>query len=459
MDKLGIIILAAGLGKRMRSQIPKVLHTLCGKPLINFSLDTALSLSPEICSVVLGYKNELVRPIIPENVFVAIQEQQLGTGDAVKQAAPHFKNFDGNILVLCGDVPMLKPAILRKMINMMNQETAAVVLTTELSEPAGYGRIVRNEENCITSIIEEKDADTKVKAIKEINSGIYCFNSKLLFKYIQQLTNKNAQGEYYLTDIIGMLVEKKHRVAGCKTSNPVEVEGINDRKQLAYLEIEMYRNIANNYIDKGIFIIDPQSVRIDVNSKIGSETIIHPGVTIRNSIIGKNCEIRNSFISECDIKDNVKILDSVIEKSIINTRIEIDSFNKISETEIGTDSKIGANNSIHNCSFGPLTVIQNNSGLNYIKTGKSCVFSNNTSVCYYDGLNNHISEIGDEIFIGAGCQIIAPAIIETKSYITSGISITKDIKKESFVINNQQLTVKPGYLEKIKKKIEGGELK
>ncbi len=458
MEKLGIIILAAGLGKRMKSQMPKVLHNLCGRPLISYSLETALSLEPEKCCVVLGYKNEMVKPFIPENVGIVIQDQQLGTGDAVKKTVDYFQGFDGNILVLCGDVPLLKTAALRKLVNMMNTpETAAVILTTIIDNPAGYGRIIRNEENIITAIIEEKDADSKTKAIKEINSGIYCFNSKLLYKYIQQLTNENSQGEYYLTDVIGILSAKKSRIAGHIIPNPADVEGINDRRQLSAIEKEMYLTIAHKHLEKGVIIIDPYATFIDINSRICAETVIYPRTEISNSIIGKNCEIKNSIISECEIKDNVKILGSTIEKSIINSNAEIGFFNFISETEIKNDSKILTHNILRNSIFGAELSIQSNCSLIMIEAGKKCVFSNNVAVSFFDGLNEHKTTIGDEVFICAGCNLAAPVIIEDKAYITAGSTILKDVKKDSFVINSPQLSVKPGYFEKIKKKIEGGE--
>jgi len=460
MTKIGIIILAAGLGKRMKSSLPKVMHKLCGKPIIKYCIETALSLNPDICCAVLGYKHELVKQLIPDQIKISLQEQQLGTGHAVIQASEHFSNFDGKILILCGDVPLLKPATLKKIISHYETQSAdAVILTAELENPSGYGRILRNEDNSVSSIVEEKDADKEIKLIKEINSGIYCFNSKLLFQYLPQLKNKNAQSEYYLTDIISLMVEKKHKVCAVKIKDYIEMEGINNPIQLAELEKETYRSTAYSYLEKGVIILDPENTYIDSDTKIGIETTVYPVTRINCSIIGKNCIITGSTVENCEIKDNVLIGKSVLKGSIIFSNSEIGDFNSISYSEIKQNSKIGNCNIIINSKLGQNTKIQNNCSIEYIESGKDCLYSNNSSICSFDGLNSHKSVIGNETFIGAGCSIVSPVNIGNSSYITSGTTVIKDVNENCLVMSRPETIIKQGYVDKLKKKLEPCEVK
>ncbi|HON56698.1 MAG TPA: bifunctional UDP-N-acetylglucosamine diphosphorylase/glucosamine-1-phosphate N-acetyltransferase GlmU [bacterium] len=457
-EKLGIIILAAGLGKRMKSDLPKVLQKLCGRPLINYVLDTALALNPEICAVVLGFKNELVRPFISENVKIAIQEPQLGTGHAVMQTAEIFEKFSGKILVLCGDVPLLKLLTLKKLINQYDkQESDAAILSAELDDPSGYGRIVRNENNEVSAIVEDKDADKNIKAIKEINSGIYCFNSKYLFKYLPNIKNTNAQSEYYLTDIIDIMVKNKHKVIAVKSANKIEIEGINNRLQLARLEKELYADTAKSHLENGVVINDIENVYIDTLSKIGAETVIMAGSVIMNSILGKNCVIDGGAISDSEIKENCNIGKSTISKTKIFANVSINDYNVIGDCEIKNNCAIGNNNTIKNSCIDVNTKIQNNCNIEDMEIGKNCYISNGFSVCNFDGFNNHTSKISDFVFVGAGCQIVSPVNINSNSYITSGSTIIKDVEEDSLIMARFDVVAKRGYMDKIKKKINGGE--
>ncbi|HPG29764.1 MAG TPA: sugar phosphate nucleotidyltransferase, partial [bacterium] len=332
-------------------------------------------------------------------------------------------------------------------------------LTTEIENPAGYGRIVRKEDNSVAGIVEEKDADKETKLIKEINSGIYCFDSKLLFKYLPQIKNSNSQSEYYLTDIISLMVEKKHKVCALKIKDNIEVEGINDRLQLSRLEKETYRINARTHLEKGVVISDIENTYIDCDAKIGAETVINPGSRIHYAAIGRNCIVNGTEIENCEIKDNVVIGRSRINGCIILSNVEIGNFNDISFSEIKQNSKIGSSNVLSNSKFGQNTTIQNNCSLEDIESGKDCIYSNNSAMCSFDGLNRHKSAIGDEVFIGAGCVIASPVKIGDSSYITSSSAIINDVSENCLVMSRPETIVKQGYFEKLKKKLEPSEVK
>ena len=311
MSPLSVIILAAGLGKRMKSNIPKVLHPLCGKPLIYYVLNTAKSLAAEKIVLVIGHGKESVRELISDNDIEFVeQDPPIGTGDAVLRTEATLGNFNGNVLVLSGDVPLLKKDTIEELLRVHNKEkaTKATILTVELKNPKSYGRIVR-KGNEVIKIVEYRDANSREKEIKEINTGIYVFEKNALFEALKEIRPDNVQKEYYLTDTIGIIKERGGYIAAYKTNNPEEVAGINTRKELAEIEKLLQAKIIEEHELAGVTIKDPTSTKIDTDVRIGRDTVVYPYTSILgNTIIGKCCSIGpNAVIINSKISDNSRV--------------------------------------------------------------------------------------------------------------------------------------------------------
>ena len=302
-SELDILIMAAGLGTRMKSNLAKVLHKLDGRPLINHVCEAASILKPQKIYVIVGHQAEDVKTaVLSENdanlVAFALQEQQLGTGDAVNAAREFLENTDSILLVLSGDVPMIRAETLDALIQKHNEHhgrgAACTVLTVRLKDPSGYGRVVRDENGVFEKIVEHKDATDDEKQIDEINSGIYCFDTKKLFSALSQVSNNNAQGEYYLTDVPSILRDQGDEVAIFLCDDPREVEGVNDRRQLAEMEkVIRQSTVEKLMIESGVTFVDPKTAYISRRVKIGRDTVINPNVTVEGeSVIGEGCVIR-----------------------------------------------------------------------------------------------------------------------------------------------------------------------
>lgn len=310
MNPLSIVILAAGLGKRMKSKIPKVLHPLCGKPLIYYVLNTAKSLAAERVILVIGHGKESIRELINDNDIEFVEQYPpIGTGDAVLRTEATLKDFNGNVLILSGDVPLLKKDTMEELLKVHNKEKAkATILTVELKNPKSYGRIVR-KGNEVVKIVEYRDANSWEKEIKEINTGIYVFDKNALFEALKEIRPDNVQKEYYLTDTIGIIKEKGGHIAAYRTSDPEEVAGINTRKELTEIEKILQSKIIEKHELAGVTIKDPASTRIDADVRIGRDTVIYPYTSILgNTVIGECCSIGpNTVIIDSKIGDNSRV--------------------------------------------------------------------------------------------------------------------------------------------------------
>jgi len=310
VSPLSVIILAAGLGKRMKSKIPKVLHPLCGKSLIHYVLNTAKSLTAKKIVLVIGHGKKFIRESINDNDIEFVeQDPPIGTGDAVLRTGAALSNFNGNVLVLSGDVPLLKKNTIEELLRIHNKERAkATILTVELNNPKSYGRVVR-KGNEVTKIVEYKDANCEERKIKEINTGIYVFEKNALFEALKEIRPNNVQKEYYLTDTIGVIKERGGYIAAYKTDNPEEVAGINTRKELAETEKILQAKIIEEHELAGVTIKDPTSTKIDTDVRIGRDTVVYPYTSILgNTIIGKCCSIGpNAVIINSKISDNSRV--------------------------------------------------------------------------------------------------------------------------------------------------------
>ena len=455
MKELNIIILAAGLGKRMNSSLPKVLHSLAGKSLLSHVLDTANALLPHRICVVYGHGNDAVRDAIDNNELIWVkQEPQLGTGHALMQALPHLDK-KGLTLVLYGDVPLISFGTLQKLISASLKENLAL-LTVRLDEPAGYGRIVRDTEaNNIIAIVEDKDANIDQQKIKEINTGIMVIPNANLHEWLPKLENKNSQKEYYLTDIVAIAAKAGEKIEAVHSSNNWEVLGVNSKVQLAALERTYQRNYAEKLLEQGVTLTDPsridirgelncgKEVEVDINCIFEGEVILADGVKIGAHCILKNVKIGAgttilpfSLIEDADIGKNCRVgpFSRIRPGTNLADEIHIGNFVEIKNSSINSGSKIN-----HLSYIGDATV------------GKKVNVGAGTITCNYDGVNKFQTVIEDDVFIGSDTQLIAPVKITSGSTIGAGSTITMDTLPEKLTLSRSKQRSIPGWKRPTKK--------
>ncbi|MGC2166189.1 MAG: bifunctional UDP-N-acetylglucosamine diphosphorylase/glucosamine-1-phosphate N-acetyltransferase GlmU [Gallionella sp.] len=428
MSSLNIVILAAGKGTRMCSELPKVLHKLAGKPLIQHVLDTSLKLDPACTCVVYGHGGEIVPQTLRQYAaqFI-IQEPQLGTGHAVQQALPHLT--DGTYtLILYGDVPLIQHRSLQQ---MMNTQSGLTLLTVQLDNPAGYGRIVRDCDENVLAIVEDKDATPQQRETKEINTGIMMAKTALLRDWLAKLNNNNAQGEYYLTDIVAMAVAQGVSIETVHPASRWEIEGINNKQQLATLERVWQHDLANQLMLQGVTLSDPSRIDIRGNLICGRDVEIDIGCT---------------FEGRVTLQDNVKVgAHSIVRNSTIARGTQIEPYSYIDTSEVGANCHIGpyarlrpGSKLADDAHVGNFVEIKNSeigqgskaNHLSYI--GDSTVGSRvnigaGTITCNYDGANKHRTVIEDDVFIGSDTQLVAPVRVGRGATIGAGSTITKEV--------------------------------
>lgn len=427
---ISVVILAAGEGSRMRSDQPKILHALGGKPLLTHVVDAAQQLQPQIIHVVVGHKSELVRKNLAYlPVQWVEQTQQLGTGHAVAQAMPHLPQ-SGVVLVLYGDVPLINPTTLRNLIEQAKHSGLALV-TAKLDNPTGYGRVVRDAAGRITRIVEEKDASPEIRAISEINTGILAANAEKLAKWLSGLQNDNAQSEYYLTDVIAAAVADGLSVANVLPVTNSEILGVNNRLQLAELERCFQAQNAERLMLQGVTLLDParfdqrgtfnagKDVTIDIN------VVLEGNVTCGDRVhIGPNTIIRNAKIG-----NDVRILaNCVIEDAVIGGGSRIGPFARIRpETVLAEDVHLGNFVEIKKTTVGRGTNINHLSYIGDAQIGSGVNIGAGTITCNYDGANKHRTIIGDGAFIGSDTQLVAPVEVGADATIGAGSTIARDV--------------------------------
>ena len=440
---LDVLILAAGLGTRMKSSRAKVLHEIGGFPLINYVSRTAKSLSPRKVYVVVGHQADEVSKTVAAEIgdlaeFV-IQTQQRGTGDAVMSAKEQLSDANSVVVILSGDVPLLKSETLVSFINGHREQRAACsILSVRLENPTGYGRIVRSDDDKFSRIVEQKDASPEERQIKEINSGIYCFDSGKLFDALTQVQPTNQQGEYYLTDVPEILLKQGEKVNVFVHTDPREVSGVNTRAELAEFENLMRRNsIRKLMIDGGVTFIDPSHSYVSPQAEIGRDTIIYPGVSVEgSSVIGQRCEIRagaritNSRLGDdVTIKDHCVIIDSEIDSHCsvgpfahlrMNAKLEetsvVGNFVEVKKSRLGRGSK-----SMHLTYLGDATI------------GERTNIGAGTVTCNYDGHTKHQTIIEDDVKIGSDTMLVAPVKVGKGSSTAAGSVVTEDVPPNTLV--------------------------
>ncbi|MCM1992066.1 bifunctional UDP-N-acetylglucosamine diphosphorylase/glucosamine-1-phosphate N-acetyltransferase GlmU [Oceanirhabdus seepicola] len=432
------IILAAGKGTRMKSEIHKVLHKVCGKEMINHVVDNIEKAGIDDIHVVVGSLVEEVKKGIKKyDVTYHLQEEQLGTGHAVMCARKALEGKEGTVVILVGDGPMITESMLKELLEYHNEhDYKATVITSEFHEPRKYGRIVRAENRDLEKIVEFRDCTEDEKKIKEINSGMYCFDIKVLVEHIDKLSNDNSQKEYYLTDMIEILKSEGYKTGAFIVENEL-ITAVNSREELAIAEKIMRNRINRKHFENGVTIINPDNTYIGVDVEIGRDTIIYPGVILEgNTKIGNNCIIySNCRIKDSIIKNNITIDNSVILDSSIESNTTIGPFAYIRpESHIGENVKVGDFVEIKKSSIGDGTKISHLTYVGDAKVGKKCNFGCGTVVSNYDGTKKHITEIGDNAFIGCNTNLVSPVKVEDNTYIAAGSTITDTVPEGALAV-------------------------
>ena len=452
---LNVVILAAGQGTRMRSKLPKVLHQVGGKSMLAHTITTAENLNADRIIVVYGHGGEAVRSAIQnKNIEWVEQTERLGTGHAVQQAIPYFKaSADENILILYGDVPLVSESTLKALLKQQPDKSMAI-LTTRLSNPYGYGRIVRNDDAKVEKIVEEKDASEDIRQITEINTGILCASSQSLIKWLNSIDNKNQQQEYYLTDCVGLAVADGKPVEAVICEDPAEVMGVNNRVHLADIENIYQARQREQLMLGGVTLRNAASVFGNIN--IGNDIIIEPNVMLRGEItigddvsIGMNCVITDSDIAS----GSVIHPNSVIEDSIIGEKCEIGPFARVRpKTKLASEVKLGNFVEVKKSTIASGSKVNHLSYIGDASIGEKTNIGAGTICCNYDGANKHKTIIGNNVFIGSDTQLVAPVKIEDGATIGAGSTITRDVPAEKLTLSRSKQTTISNWQRPVKQK-------
>ena len=436
MDKCAII-LAAGQGTRIKSNIPKVLHKVCGKEMVNHVIDNMREAEIEDVNVIIGNGSELVKESTKDrNVSYSLQEEQLGTGHAVKCAKEFLQGKDGVVAVFTGDAPLTRIETIKKLVDEhIKKGNKATLLSAYVDDPTGYGRIIRYGEE-VLKIVEHKDCNEEELKVNEMNAGMYCFDIKSLLSSLEELNNNNVQGEYYLTDVIGILKSKGEKV-GALLTDYEDTLGVNSRAQLAEAERVLRKRINQFHLDNGVTLIDPNTTYIGVNAIIGKDTVIYPNNIIEgNTKIGEGCTIlQNSRIKDSIIEDNVEIQASVILDSKIGKNTTVGPFAYIRpESTIGEGVRIGDFVEVKKSSIGNETKVSHLTYIGDAEVGSGCNFGCGTVVVNYDGKKKNKTIIGDHSFIGCNTNLISPVEVQDNTYIAAGSTITSTVEEGDLAV-------------------------
>ena len=451
MGKLTALILAAGEATRMKSSRPKVLHYLCGRPLIDYPLVAVRALGARVV-VVVGRGAELVRAAVGTDGDATFVEQaeRLGTGHAVLQARAVCADDSGVILVLPGDMPLLSEATLRRLV-LHHRETKAAVtlLTAELADPTGYGRVVRDHGRPV-AIVEHRDATPAERAIREIGTSGYCFDSRCLWPALDRVAPRNQQGEYYLTDVVGILKKGGQVVEAVMTEDPREGLGVNDKKQLAELAAVMRRRILDRLMVDGVTVLDPGSTHVDDTVKIGADTVLYPGVILEGrTAIGAECVVGpGSYVSQSKIGDRVTLKPyCVIAESIVEDGAVLGPFCHLRPlSHVGAEARIGNFVEMKKSRIGRGTKVPHLSYVGDASLGAGVNFGAGAITCNYDGVTKHETIIGDGAFIGTNSSLVAPITVGEGAYVGAGSVITKDVPAGALAVTRAQQTVREGWM-------------
>ncbi|MCI1892866.1 bifunctional UDP-N-acetylglucosamine diphosphorylase/glucosamine-1-phosphate N-acetyltransferase GlmU [Schleiferilactobacillus perolens] len=453
MEPRYVVILAAGMGTRMKSDVHKVLHKICGRTMVEHVLTQVSQVQPKKIITVVGHDAQAVKDTLGDRTEYVDQPEQLGTGHAVLQTAPVLADKHGVTLVVSGDTPLLTAATFNKLLQYHTEKGAkATILTATAPDPTGYGRIIRNDLGIVERIVEQKDTNHEEAAIQEINTGVYCFDNQALFEALRQVKNNNAQGEYYLTDVISIIRQAGGIIAAYRMKDFEESMGVNDRVALANATKVMQHRINTEFMMAGVSMIDPDTTYIDVGAKIGQDTIIEPGVQIQgNTTIGSHCVVgAHSLLIDATIEDNVKITSSTIEHAIMRKGSDIGPHSHLRpQADIGEDVHIGNFCEVKNATLGARTKMGHLSYVGDATLGTDINIGCGVVFVNYDGVKKWHSKVGDKAFIGSNSNVVAPVDIADHSFIAAGSTITKDLPYHAMGIARARQVNKDNYWDKL----------
>lgn len=449
MTAPAVIILAAGRGKRMKSRTPKVLHPVGGRPMLEYVLRTAEALAPVQTVVVVGHRADAVEAFLAGRATVARQDPPRGTGDAVRCAMAALSGFRGTTVILSGDTPLLGVETVARLLAGHERSGAALTLaTTRIPDPGGYGRVVRGAGDVVTAVVEERDATPEHRAISEVNAGIYAIESSYLAAALTLLKADNAQGEFYLTDVIGIAAAQE-RLVRAEAVDAEEVIGINSRGDLARVEAIVRERIRRQWMAQGVTMLDPARVLIDTDVTIGSDTVLAPGVWLEGAteigaacVIGAGSHIMSSRLGEgVEIKDHCVIDRAMIEDgasvgpfahlrpdTVLRRKSKVGNFVELKKTDLGAGSKAN-----HLTYLGDATI------------GADVNIGAGTITCNYDGEHKHRTVIEDGVFVGSDTQFVAPVRVGKGAVVAAGATVTADVPEDALVISRVKQVVKPGW--------------
>src|SRR5699024_2869260 len=449
MKKRYVVVLAAGQGTRMKSKLYKVMHPVMGRPMVGHVVDAALDAKVDRVITITGFGADVVKDYLGEKSEYVYQEEQLGTAHAVEQARDLLEGKEGTTIVISGDTPLLTAETIAELMDFHEKEDAkATVLTAMASDPFGYGRVIRAQDGSVDKIVEEKDASEEEKLVQEINTGTYCFDNEALFEILNKVDNNNAQGEYYLPDVVEILKDKKEIVSAYTLDNMDESLGVNNRVALSEATKIMKDRSNTQHMINGVTLIDPENTYIESGVKIGSDTVIEPNTYLKgDTVIGENVLIgMNTMIENSTIADNVEITQSVIEEStihsgadvgphshlrpesVIGEDVHIGNYVEVKKSTIGKDTKIG-----HHTYVGDADVGEN------VNIGCGVVFAN------FDGKNKSKTIIGNDSFIGSNSNLVAPVNLGDNSFVAAGSTITEEIPSNALGIARARQVVKEDF--------------
>ena len=443
---VAIAILAAGKGTRMKSRLPKVLHELGGRSLLGHVLNCAATLQPERQLVIVGYGSDEVRAALAQHDLTFVdQTEQLGTGHAVQQIIPHLQDFEGDVLVLNGDVPVLRPQTLEALLKThQDHGNAATILTAQMAEPKGYGRVFCEDGDRVTQIIEDRDCTPEQRQNRRINAGIYCFRWSDLARVLPQLQTDNDQQEYYLTDVVKFMSP----VMAIDVADDQEILGINDRLQLATAADILQTRIKSGWMAAGVTLIDPHSITIDNTVKIEPDVIIEPQTHLRGqTVIATGSRIGpGSLVENSQIGENVTIRYSVITDSVVQAKTAIGPYAHLrGHVAVGQSCRVGNFVELKNSTLGDRTNVAHLSYLGDTIAGTQVNVGAGTITANYDGVKKHKTVIGDRTKTGSNSVLVAPITIGSDVNIAAGSTLTEDVPDQCLVIARARQVVKPGW--------------
>lgn len=456
MTNVFAVILAAGQGTRMKSKLYKVLHPVCGKPMVEHVVDNIQTLNVDRIVTIVGHGAEKVKEQLGEKSEYVLQAEQLGTAHAVKQAEDILGSLEGTTLVVCGDTPLIRPETMKALFEHHEKQNAkATILTAYAENPTGYGRVLRDAEGKVSQIVEQKDATLEQQLVKEINTGTYCFDNKALFEMLKLVKNENAQGEYYLPDVIELLQKQGEIVSAYVCDNFDETLGVNDRVALAQAEEIMRNRINEAHMRNGVTIINPFTTTISADAIIGRDTVIQPGVVIEGeTVIGEDCLIGpNSHIINSRVGNGTTVKHSVVQNSTIGDETAVGPFAHLRpDSELGNHVKIGNFVEVKKSTLGDDTKVSHLSYIGDAEVGDNVNIGCGSITVNYDGKNKYKTVIENNVFVGCNSNLIAPVTLRAGSFVAAGSTITNEVPEDALAIARARQENKLDYAKKLNSK-------